>query len=48
MYNGQQNWMEIGNETNEAIVFFGRADYVEFCVRELLPTLCGLSERSTA
>lgn len=36
---GAMNWIEIGNEHNEQIAFYGRPDIVEFCSDELLPAL---------
>ena len=37
---GRMNWIEIGNDKNGEIWFYGRADMVEFCESMLLPTLC--------
>ena len=39
---GPMNWMEIGNESNQQIAFYGRPDIVEFCCDTLLPALLEL------
>jgi hypothetical protein len=36
---GPMNWMEIGNESNHEIVFYGRKDVVDFCAEVLLPAM---------
>ena len=41
---GEMNWIEVGNETNNEIRFFGRADIVEFESKVLLPALCELGK----
>ena len=39
---GPMNWIEIGNESNHEIVFYGRTDIVDFGYNVLLPALCDM------
>ena len=41
---GNMNWIELGNEANNAIKFQGRDDVVDFCADVLLPTLTKLAD----